>query len=32
MTRIEYLIYIVIAAVLLGPGFAAQMVSKLWGL
>ena len=32
MTRIEYLIYIVIAAVLLGPAFAAQMFSKLSGM
>tara|TARA_R110000868_G_scaffold125041_2_gene330476 strand:- start:648 stop:839 length:192 start_codon:yes stop_codon:yes gene_type:complete len=32
MTRIEYLIYIVIAAVLLGPGFAAEVVKKLLGL
>ena len=32
MTRIEYLLYIVIAAVLLGPGFAAQMFTKLLGL
>jgi hypothetical protein len=32
MTRIEYLIYIVIAAVLLGPGFASQMVMKFLGL
>ena len=32
MTRIEYLLYIVIAAVLLGPGAAAQFVHKLFGL
>ena len=32
MTRIEYLIYIVIATVLLGPGFASQMVMKMLGL
>jgi hypothetical protein len=32
MTRIEYLIYIVIAAVLLGPGFASQMVMKILGM
>lgn len=32
MTRIEYLIYIVIASVLLGPGFASQMVMKFLGL
>ena len=31
MTRIEYLLYIVIAAVLLGPGAAAQFVPKLSG-
>ena len=30
MTRIEYLLYIVIAAVLLGPGFAAEFVKKLF--
>lgn len=32
MTRIEYLLYIVIAAVLLGPGVAAQFVKKLFGI
>lgn len=32
MTRIEYLLYIVIAAVLLGPGVAAEFVKKLFGL
>jgi len=32
MTRIEYLIYIVIASVLLGPGFASQIVMKMLGL
>ena len=32
MTRIEYLIYIVIAAVLLGPGFDSQMIMKMLGL
>jgi cell division protein FtsL len=31
MTRIEYLLYIVIGAVLLGPGFAAQLIHKLFG-
>lgn len=31
MTRIEYLLYIVIAAVLMGPGFAAKMIEKLMG-
>ena len=30
MTRIEYLLYIVIAAVLMGPGFAAEFVKKLF--
>ena len=32
MNRIEYLLYIVIVAVLLGPGVAAEMVKKLFGL
>jgi len=32
MTRIEYLLYVVIGAVLLGPGFAAQMFTKLLGM
>tara|TARA_R110000822_G_scaffold10058_3_gene38382 strand:+ start:5457 stop:5654 length:198 start_codon:yes stop_codon:yes gene_type:complete len=32
MTRIEYLIYIVIAAVLFGPGFAGELVKKIVGL
>ena len=32
MTRIEYLIYIVIAGVLLGPGFAGELVKKLSGI
>jgi hypothetical protein len=31
MTRIEYLLYIVIGAVLLGPGFVGTMISKLIG-
>jgi hypothetical protein len=31
MTRIEYLLYIVIGAVLLGPGFVGVIVSKLIG-
>ena len=31
MTRIEYLLYIVIGAVLLGPGFVGMMISKLIG-
>jgi hypothetical protein len=32
MTKIEYLLYVVIAAVLLGPGFAAEFVKKLIGI
>jgi hypothetical protein len=32
MTKIEYLLYAVIAAVLLGPGVAAEMVKKLFGI
>ena len=32
MTRIEYLLYVVIAAVLLGPGFAGELVQKILGL
>lgn len=32
MTRIEYLLYAVIAAVLLGPGVAAQIIHKLFGI
>ena len=32
MTKIEYLLYIVIVAVLLGPGVAAEMVKKVFGL
>ena len=32
MTRIEYLLYAVIIAVLLGPGFAASFVKKLFGM
>jgi len=32
MTRVEYLLYFVIAAVLLGPGVAAEFVKKLLGL
>ena len=32
MTRIEYLLYIVIGAVLLGPGFAGELVKKALGL
>ena len=32
MTKIEYLLYAVIVAVLLGPGVAAEVVKKLFGL
>jgi len=32
MTRIEYLLYVVIVAVLLGPGFAGELVKKILGL
>jgi hypothetical protein len=32
MTKIEYLLYAVIAAVLLGPGVAAEVVKKLFSL
>lgn len=32
MAKIEYLLYAVIAAVLLGPGVAAEFVKKLLGL
>jgi len=32
MTKIEYLLYAVIAAVLLGPGVAASIIHKLFGL
>lgn len=32
MTKIEYLLYALIAAVLLGPGVAAEFVKKLFGL
>jgi len=32
MTKIEYLLYAVIAAVLLGPGVAAEFVKKVFGL
>ena len=32
MTRIEYLLYVVIAAVLLGPGFAGELIKKIMGL
>lgn len=32
MTKIEYLLYGVIAAVLLGPGVAAEFVKKIFGI
>jgi hypothetical protein len=32
MTRIEYLIYIVIIAVLFGPGVAGELIKKVLGL
>jgi hypothetical protein len=32
MTKIEYLLYALIAAVLLGPGVAAEFIKKLIGL
>jgi hypothetical protein len=32
MTKIEYLLYAVILAVLLGPGVAAEFVKKFFGL
>jgi hypothetical protein len=32
MTKIEYLLYFVIASVLLGPGVAAEFVKKLLGI
>lgn len=32
MTKIEYLLYAVIAAVLLGPGVAAEFVKKIFGI
>ena len=32
MSRIEYLLYALIAAVLLGPGVAAEFIKKLFGL
>lgn len=32
MTKIEYLLYALIAAVLLGPGVAAEFVKKLLGI
>lgn len=32
MTKIEYMLYVLLAAVLLGPGVAAEFVKKLLGL
>ena len=32
MTKIEYLLYVLILAVLLGPGVAATFVKKIFGL
>lgn len=32
MTKIEYLLYVLILAVLLGPGVAAEVVKKVFGL
>ncbi len=32
MTKIEYLLYAVILAVLLGPGVAAEFIKKFFGL
>ena len=32
MTKIEYLLYFVILAVLLGPGVAAELVKKVFGI
>ena len=32
MTKIEYLLYVVIATVLLGPGVAAEFVKKMIGI
>lgn len=32
MTKIEYLLYVLIAVVLLGPGVAAEFVKKLLGI
>lgn len=32
MTKIEYLMYVLIAAVLMGPGVAAEFVKKLFGI
>ena len=32
MTKIEYLLYVLIAVVLLGPGVAAEFIKKFFGL
>ena len=32
MTKIEYLLYVLILAVLMGPGVAAEMIKKVFGL
>jgi hypothetical protein len=32
MTKIEYLLYAVMLAVLLGPGVAAEFIKKIFGL
>lgn len=32
MTKIEYLLYVLILAVLLGPGVAAEFVKKIFGM
>jgi len=32
MTKIEYLLYVLILAVLLGPGVAAEFVKKVFGM
>jgi hypothetical protein len=32
MSRIEYILYALIAVTLLGPGFAAELLKKLMGL
>jgi hypothetical protein len=32
MTKIEYLLYVLILAVLMGPGAAAELVKKVFGL
>jgi len=32
MTKIEYLLYVLILAVLMGPGVAADMVKKVFGI